>query len=565
MIRLSERVLLGLIIGTFLLPALLTTWVHFANPSPQFDWIANRTLYGVTVEKTIPSASLASWFTGELQKGLNTLASENFAGRELLIRLYNQVLYQVFHKSYMYLEYIIRGRHGNLFERNYLVVYGRYPGPIPNEEAEALAVMMKYLSHRLKELGSCFVLLITPSKATLYPEDIPDRFLEEIRRGHRQPVDYEIMVPFLKSYGVPFVDGRQITLEHKDALPVRAFSKTGTHWSRAVAYFTATDLLKTIGQESGREMPQLTASVQSIDRHPDYADDDLWGLSNLIQKPGQRYLHPGFQIPSDWPKRTGILTIVGGSFTGEIVSDFEVAQIFAKINFYYYFKLSRRQFPGEIVTTVDENAIPWKEDFWHTKAVVLEENETAVNARHVHAFLMSALAALQQKNLPARKLTDPPRPLSWEFGASENGTALIKNGFSNPEHQLTWITGRDAEIELPSPGVNTELRLIMEATPFLGGGASQRILNVQANGTPVGTLVLADPEIQFYSLTIKAAANSASILKLHFSFSPVPNPTTADSQPRQIGLARLALVPLGHPVDQPAGTTDTTALTRQNP
>ncbi len=76
----------------------------------------------MTVEKKIPSATLASWLTGELQKGLNTLASENFAGRELLIRLYDQVLYQVFHKSYMYLEYIIRGRHGNLFERNYLVV-----------------------------------------------------------------------------------------------------------------------------------------------------------------------------------------------------------------------------------------------------------------------------------------------------------------------------------------------------------------------------------------------------------------------------------------------------------
>jgi hypothetical protein len=131
---------------------------------------------------------------------------------------------------------------------------------------------------------------------------------------------------------------------------------------------------------------------------------------------------------------------------------------------------------------------------------------------------------------------------------------------------LTWITGQDAEIELPSPGVNTELQLIMEATPFLGDGVPQRTINVQANGTPVGTLGLADPEVQFCSLTIKATVNSAPILKLHFSFSPVPNnPNPVDSQPRQIGLARLALVPLGHPVEQPAGTTDTTALTRQNP
>jgi hypothetical protein len=191
MIRLSERLLLALIIVTFLFPALLTLWVHFANPPPQFDWIANRTLYGVTVEKKVQPASLASWLTGELQKGLNTLASENFAGRELLIRLYDQVLYQVFHKSYMYLEHIIRGRNGNLFERRSLEVYGRLYEPISNAEAEALAVMMKYLSDQLKELRSCFVLLITPNKADLYPEDIPDRFMEKIRHGDRQPADYD--------------------------------------------------------------------------------------------------------------------------------------------------------------------------------------------------------------------------------------------------------------------------------------------------------------------------------------------------------------------------------------
>jgi hypothetical protein len=566
MTRLSERLLLALIIVTFLLPALLTLWVHFANPSPQFDWIANRTLYGVTVEKNVPPANLASWQTVELQKGLNTLVSENFAGRELLIRLYDQVLYQVFHKSYMYLEYIIRGKHQDLFERNYLIVHGGFVGPIQNGEAESLAVMMKYLSERLKELGSCFVLVITPNKASLYPEDIPDRFLEKIRRGDQQPADYGIMVSFLKRYGVPFVDGRQITLEHRDALPVRAFPKTGTHWSRAVAFFTAAALLKTIGRESGREMPQLSESIESIDHRPDYADDDLWSLLNLIQKPGQRYLHPGFQIPDNWPKRTGILTIVGGSFVGEMLSALDAAQVFERINYYYYFKMSRRRFPGEIVSSVDENAIPWKEDFWNTRAVVLEANEFAIDGRHIRAFLMAELAALQQKVLPEPSVNEPPRPLCWEFGAGENGTALLKKGFSNPEHQLTWITGQDAEIELPSPVVNTELQLIMEATPFLGDGVPQRTINVQANGTPVGTLGLADPEVQFCSLTIKAAANSAPILKLHFSFSPVPNnPIPVDSQPRQIGLARLALVPLGHPVEQPAGTIDTSTLTRQNP
>jgi hypothetical protein len=565
MIKRSERLLLALITVTFLLPAPLTAWIHWRNPPPQADWIANRTLSGITLENKAPPTSLASWQTGELQKGLNTLASENFAGRELLIRLYNQVLYQAFHKSYMYFEYIIRGKHENLFERNYLIFYGKFPETVPHEEAEALAVMMKYLSDRLKEIGSCFVLVITPNKTSLYPEDIPDRFLDKIKSREQKPFDYEIMVPLLKSYNVPFVDGRQITLEHKDTLPVRAFPKTGTHWSRAVAFFTTAALLKTIARESGREMPQLSQAIQSIDQRPDYADDDLLNLLNVIQRPKQRYLHPAFQLPDNWPSRKGILTIVGGSFVGQIVSVLDAAQVFERINDYFYFKMSRKRFPGEIVSAVDENAIPWEEDFWNTRAVVLEENETAINARHVHLFLMAALAALQQKVPLEPSLDSPPRPLSWGFGAGENGAALVKKGFSTPEHQLTWITSREAEIELPSPRVNSKLRLIIEATPFLGDGVSSRTVNVEANGIPAGSLGLADPDVQFYSLTISAAANSAPVLKLHFSFSTPPSPAPGDSGPREIGLARLALVPIGPPVDQEAGESKATALTRQNP
>ena len=211
-------------------------------------------------------------------------------------------------------EVIISGKHENLFALDYLADYGRYLKPMPGEDAEALVVMMKYLSERLKQLGSCFVFLITPSKTTLYPEDIPDRYLTNLKHGERRPTDYEILVSLLQKYGVPYVDGRQITLEHKGTLPERAFPKTGIHWTRAVAFFTAEALLKTIERESGRKMPQLSESVESIDQVPDFADDDLFELMNLIEKPHERYLHPRFQIPEGWPRKSGILTIVGGSF-----------------------------------------------------------------------------------------------------------------------------------------------------------------------------------------------------------------------------------------------------------
>jgi len=559
MIKLSEKLFLALIIMTFLLPAPLRLLIQCAKRRPQFDWIANRTLVGVTIKNELPSVSLASWLNGDLQKHLNTLVSENFAGRELLIRIFNQTLYSAFRKSYMLFEMIIPGKHGDLFERNYLAVYGRFDEPIPNAEAEALVVMMKYLSERLKELGSCFVFAITPSKATIYPEDIPDRFLPKSESRERRLTNYEVLVPLLQKYRVPYVDGREITLDHKGTFPVRAYPKTGTHWTRAVAFFTTADLLKTIERETGREMPQLSESVECIDRRPDFVDDDLFKLLNLIQKPNQRYIHPSFQIPEGWQRKSGSLTIVGGSYVKAIMDSLVSANVFERINHYSYFIDSRRRFPDNTLDPVDENAIPWEEDFWSTRAVVLEANEEAMARRHLPAFLMATLAALQQNRPPKRGVDDPPRPLSWGFGAGENGGALAKKGFSSPEHQFTWISGHDAEIDLPSPAKNTELQLILEALPFLGDGAAKRIVKVEANGIPVGTLDLVDPSVQFYSLTIKAAANTAPSLKLHFSFSPAPS----DGRLPEIGLARLALVPINLPVSREAAENRATVMNRK--
>ena len=568
MIKLSEKLFLAWIIVTLLLPAPLALWIHGerlqhllptrlthlvdrAKLVPQLDWIANRTLSGVTIKNDLPSVSLAGWLNGDLQKGVNTLVSENFGGRELLIRIFNQTLYSAFHKSYMYLEMIIPGKHGDLFERNYLAVYGRFDEPIPDAEAEALVVMMKYLSERLKELGSCFVFVITPSKATIYPEDIPDRFLAKSESRKQRLTNYEVLVPLLQEYRVPYVDGREITLDHKETFPVRAYPKTGTHWTRAVAFFTTAALLKTIERESGRELPQFSESIESIDRRPDFVDDDLFKLLNLIEKPNQRYLHPTFQIPKGGPSTTGILTIVGGSYVSAILDSLGSANVFARINHYGYFRDSRHRIPDNSLDPVDENTIPWEEDFWNTRGVVLEANEEAMARRHLPAFLMATLAALQQHKPQEPGVEHPPRPLSWGFGAGENGNALAKKGFNSPEHQLTWISAHDAEIDLPSPGKNTELQLILEAMPFLGDGAARRIVKVEANGTAVGTLDLVDPSVQFYSLTIKAAANTAPSLELRFSFSPAPS----DPRLPEIGLARLALVPIKLPASPEAAVT----------
>ena len=76
MIKLSEKVILGLIIMTLALPIPCTLLVHRLKNyvSPQFDWIANRTLSGVSTKKGAATAQcykLAQWRFAEGSKCLN--------------------------------------------------------------------------------------------------------------------------------------------------------------------------------------------------------------------------------------------------------------------------------------------------------------------------------------------------------------------------------------------------------------------------------------------------------------------------------------------------------------
>jgi acetyltransferase AlgX (SGNH hydrolase-like protein) len=545
-IKISEKFFLSLIIATLLVPLPLTLLIHCVNLSPRFDWIANRTLAGVTVKKERPQIDAGSWINGNLQKGINSLISEHFSGRELLIRIYDQILYRLFHKSYMDREEIIEGKNRSLFERDYLADFGHYSPSVPKDEAEALVVMMKDLSMRLKESGSCFVFMITPSKASVYPEEVPDRFLAKLKRGDRRQSNYETLVQLLKKYSIPYVDGREITIKHKQGTPLRAFPKTGTHWTRAVAFFSTQEVLRTIERESGREMAELTESIQSIDQRPDGFDDDLFGLMNLIEKPNERYVHPTFQSPTDWPKRKGVLTFVGGSFVRQINENLEAAEVFERTNYYFYFNLSKTCLPGGITTPVDQSAIPWKEDFWNTAAVVLEANEQAIDSQHLRTFLMAALSAIEQKSAPPKRTDDHPKSFSWAFGTGENGEFLPKNGFALPAHGVTWM-GNQGEIEFPWFQQSGGLELMVEVVSSLAEGQSKKVVKVEANGILAGTLALDDPAVHCYSLQLPAAVNQSSSIKLRFSCSP--ELSVAEGQNLfKMGLARVALVPIRLPI-----------------
>jgi hypothetical protein len=154
---------------------------------------------------------------------------------------------------------------------------------------------------------------------------------------------------------------------------------------------------------------------------------------------------------------------------------------------------------------------------------------------------------------------DSLRPVGWGIGENENRNALVKRGFSSPEHQMTWITSPDAEVELPSPAQNTDLQLILEVVPSLQGGVSGRVVRVEwESGRSAGIVATS---VEFYSMTIKATLNVTPSLNLHFSIVPSPGALPHDGS-RELCLAGLPLVPIKHPARE-ADESHLTVLNRK--
>jgi hypothetical protein len=153
----------------------------------------------------------------------------------------------------------------------------------------------------------------------------------------------------------------------------------------------------------------------------------------------------------------------------------------------------------------------------NTTAVVLEANEEAMARRHlpVPDGRIGGASAESASRTGRGRCSAAAFLGIWR---RRNGGALTKKGFSPPEHQLTWISGSDAEIDLPSPQK-------YGAPIDFGGEAFWETVPPRGSKVkPMGfcwALDLVDPSVQFYSLTIKAAANTAPSLKLHFSLSPL--------------------------------------------
>lgn len=360
-------------------------------------WESGTPLTGSTVPAALPTFHLRDWLSGDFQAKYALWFGQNFSLRSNMVRIDNQIGYTIFRKSNNSSVNVVVGRNKFLYEGSYVTEYCDTDlAPAPSDaELENLARDLADVGARLRARGVGFVLYISPSKAAIYPENLPDAFA---RQKTGRPRTYDRILGLLKQYHVVYIDGHKILAEAKaQEADLPLFCRGGTHYSQMGMYYVARTLFPALEKEARKPFPPLRCPLPvPVDYHPGDDDDDLAKLMN-VSFPPTYFLSPHPALTFDWtntkPGAAGKLSVVGSSFCWHPLRLLEKHHVYEKMDFYYYYRTDLYRYPGGVKTPIDVAKWDWDTTLLKSDVILLDINEQSLHDpgdTHFRAFLRDA-------------------------------------------------------------------------------------------------------------------------------------------------------------------------------
>ncbi|MBR5095191.1 MAG: hypothetical protein IK095_08855 [Oscillospiraceae bacterium] len=157
---------------------------------------------------------------------------DRFALRQELVTLWARLNASLLGSSVE--EQVILGREGWLY---YAPTLPDHCGEaLSDEELESVARHLAQIQAEAESRGAVFLFTVAPNKASLWPEQMPDRFPARHEEGTLRR-----LLPYLERYGVRYVDLFDLPMP---------YYRTDSHWTAEGAAMAADRLLAALGRES---------------------------------------------------------------------------------------------------------------------------------------------------------------------------------------------------------------------------------------------------------------------------------------------------------------------------
>jgi hypothetical protein len=272
-----------------------------------FPFIKSAPLNGFSPEAPDVTFTLENWWNATYQQQKSKYINDLIGFRPDLIRLNNQLDYSLFHKLHAWK--VVEGADRSIFMDTYIDAYfGR--DYIGYDSMLVKMMKLKAISDTLTSLGKSLILVQTPAKEFMYPENIPKQYITR-----RTTTNVATCNRIGDSLNINIIDFNAWFCALKSTSKELLFTRQGAHWSVYGAYLAYDSLENYI--ESRRHIHMIHPKW-SIIEHSSSAmgnDNDVAKTLNLIYP----IAHETFSYPVVYyPEFPGMtkprITYIGDSF-----------------------------------------------------------------------------------------------------------------------------------------------------------------------------------------------------------------------------------------------------------
>lgn len=295
-------------------------------------------LEGVTNEVKRPKLTFDEFYNGQYQTHLEEYLRNNIGFREIMIRLFNQYLWDFYHKSYS--NEVAIGKYNWLyFNFNVNEYYGKemYRWVSKDDAVERFTREIRILNklrNVLKSYGIEFMIFTSPDKADLYPQYLPEREFDTTTIHA-----YNFYREEFARYDFPYIDMNSWFKDVQDTLDYPAIPQASAHWVFPSVY-AADSLFRFMANEKGVTMPQIKIGGKiKNSKETEHVIRDLeFGLNLLrpIKLSDYEYYEREINILADSNTVKMNAIFVGNSFFRAFNQYLPLNEIFNEVHYWFY-------------------------------------------------------------------------------------------------------------------------------------------------------------------------------------------------------------------------------------
>lgn len=292
-----------------------------------FNFIKIPTLKGDVRIPEKPIFNNSNWFSGDYQIKQEEYMNCMFGFRSLYVRLNNQIDFSFFKK--INANGVVLGKENYLYEEKYIQAY--YGQDFMGlDSINHILEQLKFVSDRLAKRGKQLIVIFAPSKASFYPEYIPDTFSKV-----NDSTNYKFLSSAAIQASLNVIDFNKWFIKNKNRSRYPLYPKYANHWSNYGAVLAADSIINYIQYLKNMDMPNLIYNKVDM-KQPFGIDYDIANGMNLLLKfKSSDMAYARISTETSKNKNRPAVLVVSDSFYWDMYY-FGISKSFKNDHFWYY-------------------------------------------------------------------------------------------------------------------------------------------------------------------------------------------------------------------------------------